>query len=163
VTTVSAAPAITVQPNGEAVLPGTNVAFQVTATGTAPLTYQWTFNGTNLPNATADTLLLSNVQPPQAGDYAVMIANLAGSVTSAVAILTVVEPLIPLNINVALSQASVSFASELGSNYLLEYKHSLEDTSWTPVLPVVTGTGGIMTLQDTNPPADSRYYRVRSE
>jgi hypothetical protein len=62
-----------------------------------------------------------------------------------------------------MSQASISFTSQLGSNYLLEYKHLIEDTAWTPLLPAVPGTGGVMALQDTNPPADSRYYRVRSE
>jgi hypothetical protein len=68
-----------------------------------------------------------------------------------------------MNVNLAASQASISFTSQIGSNYLLEYKHSLADPVWTPLLPVVPGTGGVMALQDTNPPADSRYYRVRSE
>ena len=56
-----------------------------------------------------------------------------------------------------------SFASEPGSNYVLEYKHLLDDPAWTPLSPVVVGTGDPMTLQDTNTPVDSRYYRIRRE
>jgi hypothetical protein len=41
---------ITSQPQSQIVLPGANVTFSVTATGPAPLSYQWQFNGTNLPN-----------------------------------------------------------------------------------------------------------------
>ena len=42
---------ITVQPQNQTVLAGTNASFTVTATGLAPLNYQWRFNGTNLASA----------------------------------------------------------------------------------------------------------------
>jgi sugar lactone lactonase YvrE len=44
------APRITSQPASQSVLPGANVTFQVAVAGTGPFTYQWQFNGANLPN-----------------------------------------------------------------------------------------------------------------
>ena len=64
----------------------------MTATGTTPLVYQWAFEGTNLAGATADTLLLTNVAPSQAGGYAVVITNVAGALTSLLASLAVLVP-----------------------------------------------------------------------
>ena len=52
--------------------------FNVGATGTEPLVYQWQFNGTNLVDATNATLILTNVTTDQAGTYGVTVTNLAG-------------------------------------------------------------------------------------
>ena len=82
-------PSISTQPVSQTVSAGTNVTFSVTATGTTPLSYLWRFNGSNLASATSATLTLTNVQPNQAGSYAVLITNVAGSVLSSNAILTV--------------------------------------------------------------------------
>src|SRR5581483_10313669 len=46
------APAILSQPTNQTVLVGANASLQLTASGTAPLSYQWLFNGANLPGAT---------------------------------------------------------------------------------------------------------------
>jgi uncharacterized delta-60 repeat protein len=68
---------------------GSNATFSVTATGTAPLSYQWWKDGSALPDATIATLMLSNVQGSNAGNYTVIVSNAFGSVTSAVAELSV--------------------------------------------------------------------------
>jgi len=88
-TTALQAPAITAQPVSQTVSASSNATFSVTATGTAPLSYQWRFNGTPIANATNATLALSNVQTNQAGSYSVVITNVAGTITSSVASLTV--------------------------------------------------------------------------
>jgi hypothetical protein len=87
--TVNTPPTITQQPQSRANVVGTTATFTVTATGTAPLRYQWQFDGTALVEATNATLSLSNLQTNDAGDYAVEVTNEYGSVTSAVATLTV--------------------------------------------------------------------------
>jgi RHS repeat-associated protein len=62
----------------------------VTATGTAPLRYQWYFNGTNaLAGATSASLTFSNVQVTNAGNYSVTVTNMAGSINSTQALLKV--------------------------------------------------------------------------
>ena len=87
--TVIAPPAITAQPQSRTNNIGTSASFSVTATGTAPLRYQWRFNGANIGGATNSTYTIASVQTNNAGGYAVVVANNYGSVTSAVAVLTV--------------------------------------------------------------------------
>jgi endonuclease/exonuclease/phosphatase family metal-dependent hydrolase len=80
---------ITGQPVSTTAIEGGGAAFVVTAAGSAPLVYQWKFNGTNLPGATNATLTLNNLQLDQAGSYNVAVTNAAGFATSAAASLTV--------------------------------------------------------------------------
>jgi hypothetical protein len=90
--TVQAAtlPTITAQPISRSAPVGASVNFAVTVVGTAPLSYQWRKNGTPISGATAATLTLSNVQTSDSAAYTVVITNVAGSVTSAVATLGVI-------------------------------------------------------------------------
>jgi endonuclease/exonuclease/phosphatase family metal-dependent hydrolase len=85
----NAPPAITTQPQSQSVLAGQTATFSVTATGTPPLSYQWFFSGTNIAGATTNPFTLANVQLTNAGNYSVVVTNIAGSATSSVASLTV--------------------------------------------------------------------------
>ncbi len=89
------APSITTQPQGQSVGQGANVTFTVTANGTAPLSYQWRLYATNISGATASSYTRNNVQPADAGPYSVVVTNVAGSVTSSNATLTVVTNITP--------------------------------------------------------------------
>ncbi len=82
-------PTITLQPTDQTVLEGSPVSFAVSARGTAPLAYQWQFNGADVAGATNTTLRLASVWRTDEGDYTVIVSNPAGSVTSQVARLTV--------------------------------------------------------------------------
>lgn len=82
-------PSITTQPLSQTNALGGNVTLTVIANGATPLAYQWRHYGTNLSGATSASLLLSNVQPSNAGDYTVVVTNAFGSITSAIATLTV--------------------------------------------------------------------------
>lgn len=73
-------PVILTAPRNVAYVAGNDVSFAVTASGTPPLLYQWSFKGTNLPGATNAALLLENLQPNQVGIYAVVVSNDEGSV-----------------------------------------------------------------------------------
>ncbi len=90
--TVWAPPAISAPPQSQTVNVGSNVAFHVTASGTAPLRYQWQRNSGNLPGRTDDVLALGAVGPLEAGAYRVIVTNVAGVATSALAMLTVQSP-----------------------------------------------------------------------
>ena len=83
------APSITVQPTNQVASVGASLSFTVAAAGTAPLSYQWRFAGTNLAGASSTALTLTNVQLAQAGSYTVQVTNLYGSTTSSNAVLTV--------------------------------------------------------------------------
>ncbi|MDB6112297.1 MAG: Sedolisin [Pedosphaera sp.] len=163
ITTVYGPPAISSQPSNVVSQVGANVSFGVAATGTGPLGYQWLFGGTNLNGATASTLQLTNVQPSQAGVYAVAVTNFVGAITSADANLKVlVPPTIALSsLNVTATNVAISLLSVPGLNYTLEYKNSLTDAVWTPLFPAQAGTGLMLMLQDTNGAAvPYRFYRV---
>ena len=83
-------PVITFQPQSQTVAYGSNATFNVSATGSGTLSYQWSFNGTNISKATNSLLTLTNVQFSQAGNYAVLVTNAFGSILSSNAVLTVV-------------------------------------------------------------------------
>lgn len=87
--TVTGPPIISVQPASRAVPAGTNVNFSVGASGLAALSYQWRFNQVEVPGKTSASMSLTNVQSANAGEYDVVITNVYGSITSAVATLTV--------------------------------------------------------------------------
>lgn len=92
------APFITSSPANQTVQLGGTATFAFAAGGTQPLAYQWTFNGTNIAGATAASLTLTNVSFSQAGNYAVVVTNSAGSATSSTAALTVVFPPAPVRV-----------------------------------------------------------------
>jgi hypothetical protein len=85
----STPPAITVQPQGFTAGTGENIGFTVSATGSSPLTYQWTHAGTNLAGPNNPLLLINNVDHSHAGTYTVTVSNPFGSATSSNAVLVV--------------------------------------------------------------------------
>jgi hypothetical protein len=161
--TVLLSPSINAQPTNQTIILGGNVSFSATATGSSPMSYQWSLNGTGIPGATAHTLSLTNVQPPQAGTYAVSVMNAAGSATSSGAYLKVLVPPSILNPLTSGSSFSVPVSSITGLSYLLEYKNNLQDAAWNVVASWVPGTGSTLVLQDTNVVIGSRFYRVRAQ
>jgi pectate disaccharide-lyase len=93
VTNLLAPPAITAQPQNQAVTEGQTAHFSVTVTGTAPLHYQWYFNtNTPLADATNALLTLNSVTTNDAGGYSVVVSNNYGATNSLTASLTVNPP-----------------------------------------------------------------------
>jgi len=81
--------AITIQPADVNVPIGRPANFSVTATGTAPISYQWSKNGANIQGATSASYTTSNVTLADSGStYSVTVSNSVNSITSSVAKLT---------------------------------------------------------------------------
>jgi uncharacterized repeat protein (TIGR01451 family) len=76
-------PFIVVQPTSRSVFRGSNTVFGVLADGAPPLSYQWRFDGVDLPNATNSSLFITNAQPADQGLYSIRVFNRFGSVNSA--------------------------------------------------------------------------------
>ena len=90
--TVLAAPSIPVPPESQTVLAGSNVLFDVTVEAFPKVSFQWTYNGTNITGATGASLLLTNAQFQQSGSYSVAVTNSIGYAISIPATLTVLAP-----------------------------------------------------------------------
>jgi uncharacterized repeat protein (TIGR03803 family) len=88
--TVIDPPTIAAQPTNLLVLPGTNVVYSVTLTGTPPFSYQWQFDRVPVYDATNADYAIPLVASYNAGNYLVVVSNPAGGITSSNAALTVV-------------------------------------------------------------------------
>ena len=84
------APGIVTQPASQSVMQGDSVSLSVVATGSTPFAYAWFKDGA--PHAGgAASLSFNPVQLSDAGAYHVVVSNLQGAATSAVATLAVAE------------------------------------------------------------------------
>ena len=134
------APSISAQPTAsQTVLVGAAATFTVTATGTAPLTYQWSKGGTVVASATAATYSIPATIVADSGSYTVTVSNSAGSVTSSPAVLTVQA-----------QATTLAYTDPTTGTYLLKKKATLS-TATHLVLDLTgpaatTGTGVLATL-----------------
>jgi hypothetical protein len=85
-------PSITQQPVSQSIVAGSNVTFSVIASGTPPLAYQWRKTGSTLNGSTSAAYSIAAVGAGDAAGYDVVVSSAYGSVTSAVATLTVNFP-----------------------------------------------------------------------
>jgi hypothetical protein len=153
--TVIAPPSITTQPADQTVIAGADATFTVTAAGTPPLHYQWLFNGTNIANATDSTFTRANAQPADMGDYAVVVTNAAGSVTSSNASLAVIEPpLVSIQpTNQAVIQGDQASFSLVAVGAALAYQWQFNGTN-------IPGATLSLCMISNASPADSGWYSV---
>jgi len=87
------APTISTQPRTLIITPGLDAAFTVIANGLPAPTYQWRYNGGNIGGAQASSYTISPASGINAGAYDVIVSNISGSITSAVAQLIVGIPM----------------------------------------------------------------------
>ena len=122
-TSTGTAPTLTTQPTSQTAALGSSASFSVaaTTTGSDTLTYQWRKAGTAISGATAATYTIATVAATDAGDYDVLVSNSAGSVSSAV--------------------ATLSVSTTSGTPLITTEPASRSATTGTPVTFSVTATG----------------------
>jgi pectate lyase len=158
------APFIVGQPQGVTVSQNQSASFTVAAGGSATLTYQWYFN-TNMqvPNATNSTLILSNVQPTDAGVYSVVVSNIAGGVmsTNAALVVSVTTPSQPQLSGPGYTNGTFSLTvnGSTGHDYIVQASTNMVD--WSSIF-----TNPMPTLPFTwsDPGASNyglRFYRIQ--
>jgi uncharacterized repeat protein (TIGR03803 family) len=131
--TVIDPPNIMAQPLGQRVVLGGSVSFNVSVSGTAPFRYQWRFKGINLLNATNALFAIQAVGATNTGNYSVIATNLAGSVTSSNAFLTVIVPP-TLALQLWSGYPLLDLNGMLSSNFVVQYSTDLAGTNWMNLL-----------------------------
>jgi len=150
---------ITAEPASQTLVVGSNAVFDLTVTGTSPLTYQWQLNGANLADgghitgSQSNLLTVTSVVASDAGRYQAVVTNAYGSATSVVAIL-VVLPATPL-----LSWANpiaITYGTALGANQLDATASVPGSFAYSPAANTLLGAGtnSISTLFTPNDQAD---------
>jgi hypothetical protein len=158
VLTVLALPFITTQPAGCTNIAGATANFSVVADGTAPLIYQWQWNGTNLVDATNATLTLNSITMDLAGSYSVSVANLAGSVTSSNAILSVYASAVAMLNGCTFSGCNgfeFQIAGVPGFNYAVQESTNLID--W---VSLITNTSPFIFVDTNAASFPQQFYRT---
>ncbi len=97
---VPAMPSITTQPASQTVSAGQTATFSITASGAAPLSYQWRKNGTAISGATLSAYTTPATVTSDSGlQLTVLVSNSAGNVTSNAATLTVNATPVAITVN----------------------------------------------------------------
>ncbi|HEY9171868.1 MAG TPA: immunoglobulin domain-containing protein [Verrucomicrobiae bacterium] len=162
---VNVPPVIEAHPQSQSVKWSSNATFTVTASGTAPLAYQWQFNGGDIPDATGSRYTRANAQDGDAGEYTVTVTNVAGAAFSQPALLTVIPPQ-PARFEaiskLADGRVYLQWTGEPGWSYQLQAATNLNFPG-SPVLGPVSGSNGVFEFVDdvatNNTP--QRFYRLR--
>ena len=153
---IATPPSITSQPQDQNINQGRDATFTVVATGTPAPDYQWRCNGTNIGGATGTSYVLVNAQHANAGSYSVVVSNIAGTATSADALLTVnVAPEItaqPQSLSVTVG-SNVTFTVTATGTLPLAYQWRFNGTN----LAYATASAYICTNAQT---ADAGSYSV---
>jgi uncharacterized repeat protein (TIGR01451 family) len=142
--TVLDPPVITVPPVNQVVCADHSASFSVTATGAAPLSYQWYLNDVAIGGATASSHSIASAQAGDAGTYKVIVSNPVGAAQTS-ATLTV-NPLPTVTVSsetICVGQSATLTATTSAANpgYL-----------WSP--------GGATTASITVSPASTTIYSV---
>lgn len=119
-------PSISTQPTNQTECLGNSVTFNVTAAGTAPLSYQWKFNGSNISGATNTSYNIASISSGDAGDYTCYVTNACGNVTTNTVSLSITPATAittqPISLN-ATEGDNVQFTvSATGSNLTYQWK-----------------------------------------
>lgn len=170
-------PLIVRQPSSRTVYSNGSAFFYVECDGLQPRSYQWFFNGTNLPGQTYPILSLTNITATNVGCYYVFVSNTSGSIMSAPAMLAISASNIPpilKPVSVSSNLLTFSLTGELGRYYIIQSSSNLVD--WVPensfaadppiaitpeplILSSIFTTNSPSLVTVTNNSA-SKYYRV---
>lgn len=118
--TVLVPPYITNQTSIVSAFANSDATMTVGAIGTAPMNYQWSYDGNAIADATNSTLTISNVQSVNEGYYQVALVNIVGTATSQPIILRVLPSAAlivagPVSVSVPAGSPAVFSADVVGS------------------------------------------------
>ncbi len=153
-----AAPLFTTQPQSQTVYQANNVTFTAVAIGTPDPSYQWRSNSVNISGATSSSYTITGVQTNHAANYTVVASNSSGSVTSQVAVLTVLTSQATLSGPVVTNNTFQMTVSQVsGLNYIIQGNTNLSTTNW---IAIGTNTAPFTITDATFTNNPQRFYRA---
>ena len=175
--TATQAPQVTTHPVDRTVSVGGSATFTVSASGTAPLRYQWRRNGADIAGATSASYTLANAALSDNGAvFDVVVSNDFGTATSNDATLTVTANSAPTatitapanrtlyNAGDTITYAGTGTDPENGNlppsafTWQVDFHH---DTHTHPFVPATSGaTGGSFTIPTSGETAANVWYRI---
>ncbi len=120
-------PVVTLQPQSQTIIAGSDATFTAAASSLSPLSFQWSRNGVILAGRTTAGLTIVSGQLADVGTYAVIISNSDGSVTSA-----------PVSLNVEFSLATTTTGQ---STVMVSPSQSSYQSNTTVVLTATASPG----------------------
>ncbi|MGV3772376.1 MAG: immunoglobulin domain-containing protein [Verrucomicrobiales bacterium] len=145
---------ILTQPQAQTARETGNVTFRVGAQGSGPVTYQWTFNGADIPGATSASYTVAGIAPTHAGKYGVKVTNAQGTVTSQAVDLTV-GPAVEVS---SARYAGIWIDGIIGRRYAIEFTQDL-GTTWSPLRQVTITTNPEFIVDQNSAASTKRFYR----
>ncbi len=153
--TLPGPPVVLAPPSTQTAELGSAIVFRTRASGSAPVGYEWRFNGSPLSGLTNDSLQLADVQYSQAGAYTVVVTDPFGSVTSAPAMLNVIAPVERRPV------PGINLAGEAGSSLNVDYADSLApQPAWVPLDTVSLTNTSQLYFDLAAPLPPQRFYRA---
>jgi hypothetical protein len=155
VTSSGTPPGIVTQPTALSVLSGQNAAFNVVASGTGPLSYQWMLGSTALTNDTVysgvnmNVLTLTRVNAGNVGTYSVIVSNSVGT-TNSIAVPLDVQSAPILTASRGPNGLQLSANTVTGLTYVVLAASNLT-SAWTPLATNTVPANGMLSF--TNPPS----------
>ena len=145
---------------------GATAYLRLVAVGAFPLSYQWSCNGTNIPDATNTVLVLTNVQPSQSGScYTLTATNISGTTTSApIKLLTpsFIFNTCLTNLLMTTNGLQLQLDGVFATTSVIIYA-STNFTSWLPILTNSPATGSVLFLDSSATNWPRRYYRATEQ
>ncbi|MGZ8937920.1 MAG: immunoglobulin domain-containing protein [Limisphaerales bacterium] len=145
--TVNVYPVVLIaSPAGTNLTTGGTIRLAANVTGTRPIFFEWFKDGTILPNATSETLVISPASTNHSGTYRVRISNSENWVTSAPAIVTVREP-VAADGSLLLSTTpdgslQISAVATPNTIYEVQRSDSLSNPNWNRIQDVTANSAG---------------------
>ncbi|NDJ14852.1 MAG: hypothetical protein EBY17_27290, partial [Acidobacteriia bacterium] len=145
---------ITTQPKGQSFVLGDAVTFTVGTSGTG-LTYQWQFNGTNIPGATTPTLNLSNLAATNAGAYRVVVSSSAGGFTTS-------QNANLLYFGDLKLYSGATLGGPVGQQFRVDYADMVNvgTTNWLVLSNVTLPSSPYLVIDPGSPGQPKRFYRA---
>jgi hypothetical protein len=158
---LSSPPVFASLPVGQTVTNGSTITLLASTTGTPPFFYQWKFQGTNMLSATNSSLVISNFQAFNQGEYSVTTWNPSGTNVSAAASLYLSSPPRFVSFGVISGAVSAQFVGMANTNYVFQASSNL--VNWQ-IMTTNSSPVGIFNFYDHAPPGLSgRFYRAVSQ